>query len=97
MWAILGWVAGRSFAATCRDAAAWLPGAVDKVDLLQVLKCTPKSNKGSNPKEPLAKLSPTVAAFMYLENISKEKLNERFASLTVNRFARRGVAGRNNS
>ena len=56
-----------------------------------------KSNKGSNQKEPLAKLSPTVAAFMYLENISKEKLNERFASLTVNRFARRGVAGRNNS
>ena len=43
MWAILGWVAGRSLAATCRDAAEWLPGAVDKVDLLQVLKCTPAS------------------------------------------------------
>ena len=43
VWAILGWVAGRSFAATCRDAAAWLPGAADRVDLLQVLKNTPVS------------------------------------------------------
>ena len=43
MWAILGWVAGRSLAATCRDAAEWLPGAVDKVDLLRVLKCTAAS------------------------------------------------------
>ena len=43
MWAILGWVAGRSLAATCRDAAEWLPGAADKVDLLRVLKCTAAS------------------------------------------------------
>ena len=43
VWAILGWVAGCGLAATCRDAAEWLPGAVDKVDLLRVLKCTAAS------------------------------------------------------